>query len=207
MANDSPLPPNLTAIAGGSGGGMARRTDQLFQVFILVTSSNFSRRALCLHCCRGTRQAKLYPFSVSSRLRTIQTHGDEATTTRRWSTSLRGFNHQLRRLVTAPPARLAHTSNFTTSILLIADHGGSLRDCDACSGRAHKVCSPPRSALRDAEADNHPSSLPQDEVPIKLRCAICSKLAVNAFRTPCCEQMICENCEYSATQRMSPQVR
>lgn len=39
------------------------------------------------------------------------------------------------------------------------------------------------------------SSLPQDEVPIKLRCAICSKLAVNAFRTPCCEQMICENCE------------
>ncbi|KAI7787882.1 pre-mRNA-splicing factor 38B [Diaporthe eres] len=39
------------------------------------------------------------------------------------------------------------------------------------------------------------SSLPQDEVPIKLRCAICSKLAVNAFRTPCCEQMICENCK------------
>ncbi|KAK7736251.1 hypothetical protein SLS53_007086 [Cytospora paraplurivora] len=37
------------------------------------------------------------------------------------------------------------------------------------------------------------SSLPQDEVPIKLRCAICSKLAVNAFRTPCCEQMVCEN--------------
>ncbi|ROW14373.1 hypothetical protein VPNG_03893 [Cytospora leucostoma] len=39
------------------------------------------------------------------------------------------------------------------------------------------------------------SSLPQDEVPIKLRCAICSKLAVNAFRTPCCEQMVCENCK------------
>ncbi|KAF3770214.1 hypothetical protein M406DRAFT_354327, partial [Cryphonectria parasitica EP155] len=39
------------------------------------------------------------------------------------------------------------------------------------------------------------SSLPQDEVPFKLRCAICSKLAVNAFKTPCCEQMICENCK------------
>ncbi|ROW12182.1 hypothetical protein VMCG_00201 [Cytospora schulzeri] len=39
------------------------------------------------------------------------------------------------------------------------------------------------------------SSLPQDEVPIKLRCAICSKLAVNAFRTPCCEQMVCETCK------------
>ncbi|ROV94694.1 hypothetical protein VSDG_06185 [Cytospora chrysosperma] len=45
------------------------------------------------------------------------------------------------------------------------------------------------------------SSLPQDEVPIKLRCAICSKLAVNAFRTPCCEQMAlrstCPVCEHT----------
>ncbi|KAH8805689.1 hypothetical protein F5884DRAFT_800247 [Xylogone sp. PMI_703] len=39
------------------------------------------------------------------------------------------------------------------------------------------------------------SSLSQDEIPIKLRCAICSKLAVNAFRLPCCEQAICETCQ------------
>lgn len=43
------------------------------------------------------------------------------------------------------------------------------------------------------------SSLSQDEIPIKLRCAICSRLAVNAFRLPCCEQAICESlCKYFA---------
>ncbi|KAL4920113.1 hypothetical protein BDW62DRAFT_22749 [Aspergillus aurantiobrunneus] len=41
------------------------------------------------------------------------------------------------------------------------------------------------------------SSLTQDEIPFKLRCAICNKLAVNAFRLPCCEQAICENCQTS----------
>lgn len=40
-----------------------------------------------------------------------------------------------------------------------------------------------------------PSSLSQDDIPAKLRCAICSKLAVNAFRLPCCEQAICEGCQ------------
>ncbi|KAK4156054.1 ras family-domain-containing protein [Chaetomidium leptoderma] len=39
------------------------------------------------------------------------------------------------------------------------------------------------------------SSLPQEDIPAKLRCAICSKLAVNAFRLPCCEQAICEGCQ------------
>lgn len=39
------------------------------------------------------------------------------------------------------------------------------------------------------------SSLSPDDIPIKLRCAICSKLAVNAFRLPCCEQAICETCK------------
>ncbi|KAH8894764.1 hypothetical protein GQ53DRAFT_62025 [Thozetella sp. PMI_491] len=38
------------------------------------------------------------------------------------------------------------------------------------------------------------NSLSQDEIPAKLRCAICSKLAVDAFRLPCCEQAICSNC-------------
>ncbi|KAI9762236.1 MAG: hypothetical protein M4579_000559 [Chaenotheca gracillima] len=41
------------------------------------------------------------------------------------------------------------------------------------------------------------SSLPQDEIPIKLRCATCNKLAVNAFRLPCCDQSICETCQSS----------
>lgn len=38
------------------------------------------------------------------------------------------------------------------------------------------------------------SSLAPDDIPHKLRCANCSKLAVNAFRLPCCEQAICESC-------------
>ncbi|KAI9810706.1 MAG: hypothetical protein M1832_001215 [Thelocarpon impressellum] len=41
------------------------------------------------------------------------------------------------------------------------------------------------------------SSLAQDDIPIKLRCAICNKLAINAFRLPCCDQSICETCQSS----------
>ncbi|RMJ25306.1 hypothetical protein PHISP_03838 [Aspergillus sp. HF37] len=41
------------------------------------------------------------------------------------------------------------------------------------------------------------STLPQDEIPFKLRCATCNKLAVNAFRLPCCDQAVCENCQTS----------
>jgi hypothetical protein len=40
------------------------------------------------------------------------------------------------------------------------------------------------------------SSLAQDDIPFKLRCATCNKLALNAFRLPCCEQSICESCKY-----------
>ncbi|KAJ5102515.1 hypothetical protein N7532_003044 [Penicillium argentinense] len=39
------------------------------------------------------------------------------------------------------------------------------------------------------------STLSPDEIPSKLRCAICNKLAVNAFRLPCCDQSICEACQ------------
>jgi hypothetical protein len=31
-------------------------------------------------------------------------------------------------------------------------------------------------------------------VPTKLRCAICDKVAFNAFKLPCCDQNICGNC-------------
>ncbi|KAJ9484414.1 hypothetical protein VN97_g8959 [Penicillium thymicola] len=41
------------------------------------------------------------------------------------------------------------------------------------------------------------STLAQDEIPFKLRCAICNRLAVNAFRLPCCDQSICETCQAS----------
>ncbi|KAK7516824.1 hypothetical protein IWZ03DRAFT_379148 [Phyllosticta citriasiana] len=41
------------------------------------------------------------------------------------------------------------------------------------------------------------SSLTQEEIPIKLRCAICNKLVINAFGLPCCDQSICENCQSS----------
>ncbi|OCK76501.1 hypothetical protein K432DRAFT_306203, partial [Lepidopterella palustris CBS 459.81] len=39
------------------------------------------------------------------------------------------------------------------------------------------------------------SSFAQEDIPVKLRCAICSKLVVNAFRLPCCDQSICEACQ------------
>ncbi|OHE95646.1 pre-mRNA-splicing factor 38B [Colletotrichum orchidophilum] len=48
---------------------------------------------------------------------------------------------------------------------------------------------------RDAAAKE--GSLAPDDIPIKLRCASCSKPAVNAFRLPCCEQAICETCQSS----------
>ncbi|KAK2740921.1 hypothetical protein FQN57_005925 [Myotisia sp. PD_48] len=41
------------------------------------------------------------------------------------------------------------------------------------------------------------SVLTPDDIPSKLKCAICSKLAWNAFKLPCCEQPICENCQPS----------
>ncbi|KAJ5346311.1 hypothetical protein N7541_008793 [Penicillium brevicompactum] len=41
------------------------------------------------------------------------------------------------------------------------------------------------------------STLAQDEIPFKLRCAICNNLAVNAFRLPCCDQSTCETCQAS----------
>lgn len=46
------------------------------------------------------------------------------------------------------------------------------------------------------------SALSQDDIPFKLRCAICNKLATNAFRLPCCDQSICETC---AWKRLTPQ--
>ena len=35
-----------------------------------------------------------------------------------------------------------------------------------------------------------------DQIPVKLRCAACTQLASNAFRMPCCDQSICETCEF-----------
>jgi hypothetical protein len=39
------------------------------------------------------------------------------------------------------------------------------------------------------------TTLAPAEIPFKLRCAICSNLALNAFRLPCCDQSICESCK------------
>ncbi|KAJ3475028.1 hypothetical protein NLG97_g9604 [Lecanicillium saksenae] len=52
------------------------------------------------------------------------------------------------------------------------------------------------SSITEAQAELI-SSLTPDDIPHKLRCANCSKLAVNAFRLPCCEQAICESCHSS----------
>ncbi|KAL9613320.1 MAG: hypothetical protein Q9167_002142 [Letrouitia subvulpina] len=39
-----------------------------------------------------------------------------------------------------------------------------------------------------------------DDIPVKLRCAACNKLAINAYRTPCCDQAICEVCQSNLPQ-------
>ncbi|KAE9963787.1 hypothetical protein BLS_008918 [Venturia inaequalis] len=44
-------------------------------------------------------------------------------------------------------------------------------------------------------------TLSEDEVPVKLRCAVCNKLAVNAFRFICCEQNICEDCNSQLSEQ------
>ncbi|MCJ1473185.1 hypothetical protein MMC13_001836 [Lambiella insularis] len=41
------------------------------------------------------------------------------------------------------------------------------------------------------------SSLTMEEIPMKLRCSVCSLLAVGAVRMPCCDQNLCESCEAS----------
>lgn len=38
------------------------------------------------------------------------------------------------------------------------------------------------------------AQIPIDEIPPTLRCGSCSKLSVNAFRLPCCDQRLCEAC-------------
>ena len=58
---------------------------------------------------------------------------------------------------------------------------------------------PARPSLHPvSDADSCDSSLTMEEIPVKLRCAICNLLAVNALRTPCCDQNICETCEWPA---------
>ncbi|KAJ5550337.1 hypothetical protein N7535_001723 [Penicillium sp. DV-2018c] len=44
------------------------------------------------------------------------------------------------------------------------------------------------------------STLAQEDIPFKLRCATCNNLAVNAFRLPCCDQSICETCQASLSE-------
>ncbi|KAI2465898.1 hypothetical protein F4781DRAFT_372840 [Annulohypoxylon bovei var. microspora] len=50
------------------------------------------------------------------------------------------------------------------------------------------------AALTEAQIELA-NSLTPAELPTKLRCAVCSKLAVNAFRLPCCETAICDKCQ------------
>ncbi|KAL9100101.1 MAG: hypothetical protein Q9163_004491 [Psora crenata] len=43
-------------------------------------------------------------------------------------------------------------------------------------------------------------SLTLEEIPIKLRCATCNKLAQDAVRLPCCDQNICGDCQATLQQ-------
>ncbi|KAL8717333.1 MAG: hypothetical protein Q9225_005408 [Loekoesia sp. 1 TL-2023] len=52
----------------------------------------------------------------------------------------------------------------------------------------------------DTQLANIAESLAMDDIPVKLRCAACNKLATNAFRTPCCDQSICESCQSTLPQ-------
>lgn len=133
MANG--LPSLLEAITIGGGSGMALRTDQLSQVSTLRPLQFFETRAM--HRYRGIRQGTLYLYSIPNRLRAIVTCSiDTATKPQSFADGALLCNDitTSRRLVTAPSARFAHASKSTTLVLLVANHGGSLRDGDACSG-------------------------------------------------------------------------
>ncbi|KAG8531445.1 uncharacterized protein KY384_003074 [Bacidia gigantensis] len=52
--------------------------------------------------------------------------------------------------------------------------------------------------------DYPPSGLTIDEIPIKLRCASCNKLAVEAVRLPCCDQNICADCQANKLETTCP---
>ncbi|PUU84043.1 hypothetical protein B9Z19DRAFT_896450, partial [Tuber borchii] len=49
-------------------------------------------------------------------------------------------------------------------------------------------------ATAQEQSMNASSAIPLPEIPVKLRCTICSELARGASRLPCCEQSICESC-------------
>jgi hypothetical protein len=48
------------------------------------------------------------------------------------------------------------------------------------------------------------SSLLPTEIPIKLRCATCSNLAVNAFKLQCCDSSICHHCQATLPEAACP---
>ena len=50
------------------------------------------------------------------------------------------------------------------------------------------------------------SSLAPSDIPFKLRCAVCNKLATDAFKLPCCDQSLCSNCTSKSSFGLS-QVR
>ncbi|KAI5284366.1 hypothetical protein KEM54_001392, partial [Ascosphaera aggregata] len=53
------------------------------------------------------------------------------------------------------------------------------------------------AAPQDTAAARCTVSLAQDDIPFKLRCAICNQLVINAYRLPCCDQAICAGCQSS----------
>jgi hypothetical protein len=61
----------------------------------------------------------------------------------------------------------------------------------AAATQKYAMTSTPRLQFRVTD-DSSPVPLP--EIPVKLRCNICSGLARGAVRLPCCEQAICETC-------------
>lgn len=69
-------------------------------------------------------------------------------------------------------------------------HGGAASR--RYSGRARRVSH--LKNLRMDRADSCCSSLTIEDVPSKLRCVSCSQLAIEAVRTPCCDQNICDTC-------------
>ncbi|KAK5127955.1 hypothetical protein LTR85_005072 [Meristemomyces frigidus] len=50
------------------------------------------------------------------------------------------------------------------------------------------------AATLDSSAAELARSLPQEDIPAKLRCANCNKLAIDAVRLPCCDQSLCLSC-------------
>lgn len=76
---------------------------------------------------------------------------------------------------------------------LTRHHGGR----PGSSGRRFRQVSLRQTFTSDQLTYCSHSTLSEAEIPVKLRCSMCTKLAINAFKLQCCDQAVCQDCQAS----------